>query len=79
MRKKEETQRRNSHINEEVNIKEGINKVGEKHKKEGRNGSIKMKNEENKYARESKEQRNKGGRKKRILIPSRGFILEINL
>jgi hypothetical protein len=66
-------------VNEEVNIKEGKNKVGEKNKEEGRYGTTKMKNEENKYARESKEQRNKGGRKKRILIPLRGFILEINL
>jgi hypothetical protein len=52
--------------------------VGEKNREEGRNGTTKMKNEENKYARESKEHRNKGGRKKRILIPLRGFILEFN-
>jgi hypothetical protein len=41
--------------------------VGEKNKEEGRNGTTKMKNEENKYARESKERRNKGGRKVEFL------------
>ena len=35
-------------MNEEFNIKEGKNKVGEKNKEQGRNGTTKMKNEENK-------------------------------
>jgi len=37
--------------------------VREENKEQGRNRATKMKNEENKYAKESKEQRNKGGRK----------------
>ena len=35
-------------MNEEFNIKEGKNKVEEKNKEQGRNGTTKMKNEENK-------------------------------
>jgi len=41
--------------------------VGEENKEQGRNGTTKMKNEENKYANESKEHRNKGGRKGEFL------------
>jgi len=41
--------------------------VGEKNKEQGRNGTTKMKNEENRYANESTEQRNKGGRKGEVL------------
>lgn len=41
--------------------------MGEENKEQGRNGTTKMKNEENKYANESKEHRNKGGRKGEFL------------
>jgi hypothetical protein len=41
--------------------------LGEKNEEQGRNGTTKMKNEENKYASENKEQRNRESRKGEFL------------
>jgi hypothetical protein len=53
--------------------------VGEKNTEQVRNGTTVMKNEENKYARQSREWENEGGRKGKFIVHLRGFILELNL